>query len=231
MSEDSYNLGDVHPDLEEIIANAEKEIYDESTLKIKDDFMSIEAGMWDNMGNPDAEACVFIVEVTATTIDEALECRRNHPTAINLNEPNPNSTSGGMLTISSVVQGEAYECLLSPQLMLELLEKKPVGMILRVGGWVSKQTEVKPSEADDKQEIVMTSMITSAAMYTITRNLVTNEILTDIKPHFEAEPGEQKLYDAMATAFSIQLLAGEYGDDVEAKLIEELRQAIEGDDK
>jgi hypothetical protein len=229
MSEDNYNLNDVHPDLDKIIADAEREIYDESTVKIKEDFMSIEAGMWESMGNPDAEACVFIVEVSATTIDEALECRKNHPTAIHLNEPNPEATTGGMLTISSVIQGEAYECLSSPHLMLELLEKKPVGLIIRVGGWASQQTEVKPSEADDKQEVVMTSMITSSAMYTITRNLATNEVLADIKPHFDTEPGEQKLYDAMATAFSIQLLVGEYGEEMEAKVVEELRRAIKGD--
>lgn len=232
MTEDNYNLGDVHPDLDGIISDAEKTIYDESLLKIKEDFLQIEEGIWKESGNPDGNATVWLVTVGASNIGEAkkkIAELSNDPSVIQvqLNEI-PDGVAddeGGMLAmLPAGTDGDVYELLQDPSVMLGIIESDAVGLIARVGGWASTEEGVKPSESATRRELVITCLVTNGAMYTITRMLDNDDVICDILKHGDVEFGEQRLYDAMTMTFCLpSMLDG----DLRTALASDLRRRIE----
>lgn len=232
MTEDNYNLGDVHPDLDGIISDAENAIYDESVLKIQEDFLQIENGIWEESGNPDGDASVWLVTIGADSIGEAKKmiAEMGEDSAVRhvqLNEPPEGASDddGGMLILKEVgSHGDVYELLANPRVMLGVVESEAVGLIARVGGWASEEEGVKPSQSASRREIVITCLVTNAAMYTVTRMLDNNDVVCDILKHGDVEFGEQRLYDAMTMTFCLpSMLDG----DLRTALMSDLRRRIE----
>ena len=232
MTEDNYNLGDVHPDLDAIISDAEKVIFDDSLLKIQEDFLQIEQGIWKESGNPDGNASLWLVTIGADNIGEAKKKIAeigNDPTVrqVQLNDV-PEGVSdddGGMLIMLPAGEdGDVYELLADPNVMLRVMETNAVGLIARVGGWASDEEGVKPSESSRRRELVITCLVTNAAMYTVTRMLDNDDVVCDILKHGDLDFGQQRLYDAMTITFCLpSLLDG----DLRTSLANDLRKRIE----
>lgn len=207
MSEDN-NLNEVHPELEEILTTAEDKLVDHVIDSVLEDFKQIEQAMWDKIGDPDGLAALFGVHILANNMADAMDkVVELGEDAMPLNKPDDiDSDEGGLLGIECYGEtGHAYDMLPSPEMLLAIAEKDPVGIIVRVGGH-SSQTAVKdgkrPSQADDRQDVVLTVMCTHAAVYTIVR-FVSDPSRTEIVVQQLAElnVGESKLVDAIVTTF------------------------------
>lgn len=206
MSEDN-NLNEVHPELEEILTNAEDKLVDHVIDSVLEDFKQIEQAMWDRIGNPEGLASVFGVHILAENMADAMDkVVELGDEAQPLNKPDDiPSDEGGLIGIQHYAEtGHAYDLLPSPEMLLAIAERDPVGLIVRVGGH-SSETAVKdgkrPSQADDRKDVVITVMCTHAAVYSIVRMIGSGETHIQIEQLADLEVGKSKLVDAIVTTF------------------------------
>jgi len=231
MSEDN-NLNEVHPELEDILTNAEDKLIEHVVDSVLDDFKQIEEAMWDRLGDPDGLASVFGVHILANNMSDAMDkVVELGDDAVPLNKPDDiDSEEGGLLGVELYAQtGQAYELLPNPEMLLAIAEKDPVGLIVRVGGH-SSETATKegkrPSEADDRKDVVLTVMCTHAAIYTIVRFIGESRTEIMVKQLSDMVVGESKLVDAIVTTFMGPNIIRDQRPEMFEDFKEELREQI-----
>lgn len=231
MNEDN-NLNEVHPELEEILTNAEEKLVDHVIDSVLEDFKQIEQAMWDNIGDPDGLATIFGIHILADNMADAMDKVVELGEEVTaLNKPDDiGSDEGGLLGVEMYAQtGQAYDLLPSPEMLLAIAEKDPVGVILRVGGH-SSETATKegkrPSEATDRKDVVVTIMCTHAAVYSIVRFVGDNNTHVQVKQLSELVVGESRLVDAVVTTFMGPNVIRDQRPDMFENFKEELREQI-----
>ena len=231
MSEDN-NLNEVHPELEEILTNAEDKLVEHVVDSVLEDFKEIEQAMWDRIGDPEGLASMFGVHILANNMAEAMDkVAELGDDAMPINKPDDiPSEEGGLIGVECYGQtGQAYEMLPSPEALLAIAEKDPVGIIVRVGGH-SSETAVKqgkrPSQADDRKDVVITVMCTHAAVYSIVRFSFSGETVINATQLGEVKIGESRLIDAVITTFMGPNIIRDQRPDMFENFKEELREQI-----
>ena len=233
MTEDNYNLNEVHPELADIIEGAESQIMSDVTTEVLVDFKMIEQGMWDQMGDPDGIATVWTVNILADNMADAMDKQVElGDSIVQLNKPDDiDEPEAGLMGINLIAQsGNVYSELLNPKTMLAVAEADPVGLIVRVGGYSSKQAGkdgIRPSQADDREDVVVTVLCTNAVVYTIMRKVSNpnDDLIIDTKPVFEITYGESRLIDAvMMTYMAPQVVRGSGNEEMYEEFLNALRK-------
>lgn len=220
MSEDN-NLNEVHPDLEEILVGAEEQIATDVVESVREDFTQIEQFMWDKMGDPNGDATLWGVSIQADNMADAMDRITEMDNVMTINKPDdiPTSDEGGLLGIELLGEGgDMYGLLFSMDMMKTLVKKDPVGIIVRVGGYASgkaQEENVRPSQASDASDVVVTCMCTNAAVYTIIRNAKTGESVHSQHQRIDQiEVGESKMVDALMACFMAPSILRGIADDI-----------------
>lgn len=233
MTEDNYNLNEVHPELADIIEGAESQIMSDVTTEVLLDFKMIEQGMWEQMGDPDGIATVWTVNILADNMADAMDKQVElGDSIVQLNKPDDiDEPEAGLMGIHLIAQsGNLYSELLKPSTMLAVAEADPVGLIVRVGGFSSAEANdkgIRPSEADDREDVVVTVLCTNAVVYTIMRSVSNpdKDLVIDTKPVFEVTYGESKLIDAvMMTYMAPQVVRGSGNEEMYQEFLDALRK-------
>jgi len=203
-----HNDSQVHPELESIIEEAEANLIGDIMESVSEDFRSIEKHMWEQFGDPDGVASAFGVTILADNMGDAMDkVRETEGQVVTLNKPDDIDTDeGGLLGIEHLAShGDMYAMLFSRELIVKLIKNEPVGLIVRVGGFgseVAATEDVRPSEASDAKDVVVTAMCTNAGVYAIIRNAKTGELIGESNTSYDnVKNGESKMIDAMMASF------------------------------
>lgn len=207
MSNDNYNLEEIHPDLPEIIEEAENNAFKEAIESIKEDFITIEQRLWEDYGDPDTETSVWSVTLQATTPEDAKELLDNTPDDVNLvHTPKNINDVAGMLGVYRVATGgDVYKMLADPKIIFELAKDDSVGMIVRLGGYASTEKDVSPSKSKTKQNMALAILCTNSTVISIARMVDDPEqepVVTATRID-DVEFGQQRLIDAVVMAYSL----------------------------
>lgn len=239
MTEDNYNLGELHPDLVEIIDTAESEIMSDVMDSVARDFTEIEQFMWDKLGDPDGEGSIWNVVVLADNTGDAMDAVVNMDpeTTIQMNKPDDlelgTGEEMGLLGIEAIgAYGNVYDGLLNAHTMLAVAERDPVGLLIRVGGHGSSKAQdenVRPSEASDRFDVVVSVLCTSAAVYSIVRKIGSDEKpIMDMTKITDVEVGQSRLVDAvMMTYMAPRVVRDLNSPEMYQSFLEDLRKATE----
>jgi hypothetical protein len=200
---------EAHPELQGILEEAEATIITDVVESVARDFEEIESYMWKNLGDPQGHSQAWGVSIEATSMADAMDRIREmeESEVMTINKPDDlDSDEAGLLGIELLADGDdMYSMLFSRDLLMALAKKDPVGLIVRVGAHASEKAtgeDVRPSQASDAQDIVLTCLCTNAAVYTIIRSVESGELIASHSaPCNEVEIGESKLIDAMLAAF------------------------------
>lgn len=200
------NEKDILAQAESIInASAEQVEKDHKAQQLKH-FVQIESAMFEEFGFDDEGAHMFHMTMIANTPEEVRELQRNRTEQKRTNvipPDDPNEEANRAMKVELVVSsGDAYEILKNRKMSLGFAnEDNGIGCILRVAAHQSAEAEskgVKPSEALDKQDAIITIMITDERIQTISRlSKDTEEIHTQVIDMEDYEPDKERLLDAL----------------------------------
>jgi Asp/Glu/hydantoin racemase len=115
-----------------------------------------------------------------------------------------NEGEGGVKALSVLYKcsyGDVYDALSDKELIRECKEDNCVGIITRSEAWasvLSRTQNIKPSEADDRKTVSLTTLTTPNGVHIISRS--GNELATSSYSRHKITRGESKLVDALVDA-------------------------------
>lgn len=178
-----------HPDLEQIIREAGIKISKEEEDAMLEDFKRVEAGLFEEAGDPDGLGEIYSVWAESDSEGE-----------------------GGLLHLDLVAKtNDVYEALASPILGILLNEDRngeAVGMALRIGGYVrdpSKKRKYKGNRISDDPdgEAVVTVMLSGSHILSAVRpvKVIDREPAYEITPLEKWKSDHSPLVDALVMCY------------------------------
>ena len=169
-------------------------------------FVRIESEMFKEFPFDDELAHLFHMTMVATTPDEVreLQAKRKASKRTQIIPPDdPTEEPNRAMAVELVcTSGDVYEMLRNKRASLTFANSdRSIGCIVRVAAFQSASAEkegVKPSEATDKQDAIITIMMTDERIMTISRlSTDKGEIHTMETELEDFEPDKEKLLDAI----------------------------------
>lgn len=200
------NEKDILAETESIInASAEQALTDHKAKQLRH-FVTIESQMFEQFDFDDEWAHLFHMTMVATTPDEVrdLQAKRKADKRSKILPPEdpteePNRAMAVELVCSS---GDVYEMLNDRKRALTFANSdRAIGCIVRVAAFQSASAEkegVRPSEATDKQDAIITIMMTDERIMVISRLSKNKDEIHTMETELEDyEPEKEKLLDAI----------------------------------
>lgn len=185
-------------ELKEIVDVSGKEIEAEFDEKPFEHFTVIESAMFDEYGYDD-DSYMFSMEMVAKTIAEVDELKKTdivHAVGLDRHEIHNRA-----MRVKSMAHGDIYGILGDLYESFKFAANEDiVGVIIRMGVFVSKTAGdlgVKPCDAPDKQNGVLTLLCSGDEILMISRIEHSDEVTKKVTKVDKIEPGEQKLLDAL----------------------------------
>lgn len=212
----------IHPELEQIMQDAEENVIGTRHKNLLADLTAIEEALMNDKGDPDGTSEMYFIEMTEPDCTKLAEIKAAG--AKILGEEIPIEQREGMLAVILVGEGgDIYNGLSDVTSMVEATERKDVvGVMIRVGAWFVKQDKneplVRPSESEHKQNAVTTMLVTSQSIATVVRNLDTKEMMYEVESLEDGKWRINKLSNALTLFYhaptSIKLTNPEIWDDL-----------------
>ena len=185
-------------ELKNIIDESGKEVQAEFDKKPLEAFIEIEKNIFEQFGYED-DSYLFSMEMVANSIDEVNELKKtNTIRAIGLDSQEIHNRA---MRVSVIGSGELFPMLDNLYESFKYADNdNNVGLIVRSGVYMSqtaKELGVEPSEAEDRQNGVITVLCTGDKITTLCRVEGSTEVTTQIVKCEDIEPGDQKLLDAL----------------------------------
>lgn len=190
----------------EIVNASAKELDSEMRSEQLRHFVAIEGEMFKTFGFDDEASYVFHMSVVAETPEEvkALDEKMKDVKSMKVMNPSGDEEIHSAMAVKAVGKSDNLYDLLNHKLsgLRFAQNKNSVGCIVRCGAWMSATEGVAPSEAEDKQDCIITIMITNDCIQTIVRKSDNpDEIISQQSEIEDYEPGKQKLIDALFDYF------------------------------
>jgi hypothetical protein len=185
------------------IVNASAEELDNEVKKHQlEHFVAIEGEMFKTFGFDDEASYMFHMMMVADTPEEVKaieEQYKDTPSMTIMNPSNDGEIHSAMAVKAVGKSGNLYDLLGNKLSGLRFAEdNNSVGCIVRCGAFMTPTEGVIPSEAEDKEDCIITIMITSDRIQTIVRKSDNpDETITQQSNIEDYEPGKQKLIDAL----------------------------------
>jgi hypothetical protein len=201
---------DIVAEAERIINDSAEAIETEHKAKQLHHFVQIESQMYKEFGFSDEDAYLFHMTMIANTAEEVekLRAERKEENLSRIIPPdNPDEEANRAMQVKCVVSsGDVYDILRNRNAALQFANQdNGIGCIIRVAAFQSAKAMkegVKPSEATDKQDAIVTIMITEERIQTISRICTDSEqIHTQVIEIESYEPDKERLLDALVTYF------------------------------
>lgn len=200
------NEKDILAQAAEIVNASAKELDSEMRSEQLRHFVAIEGEMFKTFGFDDEASYMFHMSVVAETPEEvkALDEKMKDVKSMKVMNPNGDEEIHSAMAVKAVGKSDNLYDLLGHKLggLRFAQNKNSVGCIVRCGAWMSATEGVAPSEAEDKQDCIITIMITNDCIQTIVRKSDNpDEIISQQSEIEDYEPGKQKLIDALFDYF------------------------------
>lgn len=202
------NEKDILAQAEEIVNASAKEMDGEMRKEQLKHFVAIEGEMFKHFGFDDEASYMFHMSVVAETPEEvaALDEKHKGTESMTIMNPSGDTEIHSAMAVKAVSKSDNLYDLLNNKLggLRFAQDSHSVGCIVRCGAFVSETEGVKPSEAEDKEDCIITIMITNDCVQTIVRKGTNpDEIISQQSETEDYEPGKQKLLDALFDYFFV----------------------------
>lgn len=200
------NEKDILAQAAEIVNASAKELDSELRSEQLRHFVAIESEMFKTFGFDDEASYMFHMSIVAETPEEvkALDEKMKDVRSMKVMNPNGDEEIHSAMAVKAVGKSDNLYDLLNHKLggLRFAQNKNSVGCIVRCGAWMSATEGVAPSEAEDKQDCIITIMMTNDCIQTIVRKSDNpDEIISQQSEIEDYEPGKQKLIDALFDYF------------------------------
>lgn len=190
----------------EIVNASAKELDGEMRKEQLKHFVAIEGEMFKSYGFDDEASYMFHMTVVAETPEEvrALDEKMKGVKSMTIMNPNGDPEIHSALGVKGISKSDNLYDLLNNKLggLRFAQDKNSVGCIVRCGAFMSATEGVAPSEAEDREDCIITIMITNDCVQTIIRKSTDpDEIISQQSEIKDYEPGKQKLIDALFDYF------------------------------
>jgi hypothetical protein len=227
----------IHPEIESIMEDADESVLGPIREEALREFKKLESNMFDSLGDPHGEAQIFTIKASSVTEENIAEMGKSDSKAKLIGKEL--SLGDTVMSLDAVYLGDIYEGLADMRAASEIaMDKDICGVIFRVGGYASESaltTDIKPSEAEDRIDSIVTGMVTNGSLMTVCRLLDSSTIESNYTSVEKHEMGESKLLDALMTFWFApqQLMIKEPGlwQTIKAQIEFDLEHPVLDDDE
>lgn len=209
---------DILAETAKILNEAEAAMTSERTDYLRDEFLRLEASMYEGLGNLDENHHLFLINVVPSALKDETLSKDN----VRLVEGKPNVATGEepstLLSITPFVQGgDIYEILGDQYLSAHVATLDANGILMRVGA-TATDTQDK-----SKHDVLITAMLMGDVVYVATRFVEdeSKEVVTQLI-HAADYEGDMKMIDAMVTFY----VAPKMMKDAEPEIFQALYQDL-----
>lgn len=190
-------------ELEGILSEAEAKVTSERAESITKEFQEIEASMWQELGAVhDVHQVYSVCVVPDDEQDQAMSDIDSGAATVIKGDGSIDGTSADTLVRLNLVAetGNIYDALENKLLALHLAkDTNTIGVLLRIGGratWVNGEPP-KDHDANEPQDVVVTTMLMSDHVYVATRFLSKPDEVHFQTVHAEDYKGDHQLVNAL----------------------------------
>lgn len=198
------NTPEEHPELDQIMENAQKELLSEVKQQMIQDFTAFERQLFESQGDPDCNSEIWALQIVAKSKEEIQErIAEGLVTDESLIGEELNPDHEGMMALTKIGSGsDIYEGLDNYMMSCQVSEIESVcGVLIRCGAWQAPLSDepstIRPSEHPEKRSSIITLMVTNSMLVSCVRDSITNETIINSMLLTDYEFDESKLSDAL----------------------------------